>query len=201
MLCSWTSGPVWKRFSEHGRVLKETIGPAPGTNSGLQWHEILEPWNEQVEHFAALAGVKSWSRCAWTHFWKFATYVARLPSHRWFERVLDWSPPGPRNSGRPPHRWDHTLTCHCRYKILHVGWTLLNTRISFRRLHQPRPALSGISFLRIIVFVPNSWLFHGAACANWGPPCFWQTGSTRSDSGKSSTSRAPMFARSQTRLC
>ena len=71
---------------------------------------------ERAEHFAALAAVKSWSQCACTHYWKFAKYVARLPSHRWVKRVLAWSPPGPRNSGRPPNSWDHKLTSYCRYR-------------------------------------------------------------------------------------
>ena len=42
-------------------------------------------------------------------------YVARLPSHRWVERVLAWTPPGPRNSGRPLNSWDHKLLSYCLY--------------------------------------------------------------------------------------
>ena len=98
------------------KLCRQIVGPPPGTNWSLEWHEILHCWNERVEHFAALAGVKSWSQCACTHYWKFARYVACLPSHRWVKRVLAWSPPGPRNSGRPPNSWDHKLTSYCRYK-------------------------------------------------------------------------------------
>ena len=65
------------------KLRRQIVGPPPpGTNWTLEWHETLYRWNERVEHFAALAGVKSSSQCACTHYWKFARYVARLPSHR-----------------------------------------------------------------------------------------------------------------------
>ena len=98
------------------KLCRQIVGPPPGTNWSLEWHEILHPGNERVEHFAALARVKSWSHCACSHYWKFARYVARLPSDRWVKRVLAWTPPGRRNSGRPPNSWDHKLISYCRYK-------------------------------------------------------------------------------------
>ena len=49
------------------KLCRQIVGPPPGTNWSLEWHEILHPWNERVEHFAALARVKSWSQCACTH--------------------------------------------------------------------------------------------------------------------------------------
>ena len=65
----------------------------------LEWHEIWRSFNGRVEHFAALAGAKSWSQ--------FARYVARVPSYIWIKRVLAWAPLGPRNSGRFFNSWDH----------------------------------------------------------------------------------------------
>ena len=61
------------------KLCRQIVGPPPRTNWSVEWHEILYRWNERVEHFAALAGVKSWSECACTHYWKFAArYVAGL---------------------------------------------------------------------------------------------------------------------------
>ena len=45
------------------KLCRLIVGPPPGTNWNLEWHEIIHRWNERVEHFAALAGVKSWSQC------------------------------------------------------------------------------------------------------------------------------------------
>ena len=90
--------------------------PPPGTNWNLDWHEILHFWNERVAHFAALASVKSWSQSVCIHYWKFARYVACLPSHRWVKPVLAWTPPGSRNAGRPADTWEHKLVTYCRYK-------------------------------------------------------------------------------------
>ena len=150
------------------KLCRQIVGPPPGPNWSLDWHEILHPWNERVEHFAALARVKSWSQCACTHYWKFARYVARLPPHRWIKRVLAWTPPGRRTSGRPPNRWDHKLISYCRYKKI---WT-------FGRLHQLLPALSGI-FLYISYFAICSHFFSVSRLCPLGPAIFWRTGSTR----------------------
>ena len=96
------------------KLCRQIVGPPPGTNWSLDWHEILHFWNERVAHFAALAGVKSWSQFVCTHYWKFARYVACLPSHRWVKRVLAWTPPGSRNAGRPANTWEHKLVTYCR---------------------------------------------------------------------------------------
>ena len=50
------------------KLCRQIVGSPPGTNWSLEWHEILPRWNERVEHFAALAVVKSWSQCACTHY-------------------------------------------------------------------------------------------------------------------------------------
>ena len=100
------------------KLCRQIVGPPPGTNWSLDWHEILHFWNERVAHFAALAGVKSWSQSVCIHYWKFARYVACLPSHRWVKRVLAWTPPGSRNAGRPADTWEHKLVTYCRYKNL-----------------------------------------------------------------------------------
>ena len=98
------------------KLCRQIVGPPPGTNWNLDWHEILLFWNERVAHFAALASVKSWSQSVCIHYWKFARYVACLPSHRWVKRVLAWIPPESRNAGRPADTWEHKLVTYCRYK-------------------------------------------------------------------------------------
>ena len=40
------------------KLCRQIVGPPPGPNWSLDWHEILHFWNERVKHFAALAGVK-----------------------------------------------------------------------------------------------------------------------------------------------
>ena len=50
------------------KLCRQIVGPPPGTNWSLEWQEILHRWNERVKHFAALAGVKSWSQCVCTHY-------------------------------------------------------------------------------------------------------------------------------------
>ena len=100
----------------YSKLCRQIVGPPPGTNWSLDWHEILHFWNERVAHFASLAGVKSWSQSVCTHYWKFARYVACLPSHRWVKRVLAWTPPGSRNAGRPANCWEEKLVTYCRYK-------------------------------------------------------------------------------------
>ena len=107
------------------------------------------------------------------NFLKFARYVARFPPHRWVKRVLAWSPPGPRNSGRPPNSWDHKLTSYCRYKIF-GNWVDAADDQQSWEFH-----LNNSCTYHIILFVHNS-LFH--ACAHLGPPCFWRTGSPGLDS-------------------
>ena len=64
------------------KLCRQIVGPPAGTNWNLDWHEIFHFWNERVAHFAALASVKSWSQSVCIHYWKFARYVACLPSHR-----------------------------------------------------------------------------------------------------------------------
>ena len=94
------------------QVLPKGKGMSVGRNDFIIFHFP----NERVAHFAALAGVKSWSQSVCIHYWKFARYVACLPSHRWVKRVLAWTPPGSRNAGRPADTWEHKLVTYCRYK-------------------------------------------------------------------------------------
>ena len=98
------------------KLCRQIVGPPPGTNWSLDWHEILHFWNERVAHFVALAGGISWSQSVCTHYWKFARYVSCLPSHRWVKRVLVWTPPGSRNAGRLANSWEQKLVTYCRYK-------------------------------------------------------------------------------------
>ena len=79
MLFGWSSAlykhDVANMDVSYRKLCRQIVGPPPGTNGCVEWHEPLHPWNERVEHCAALAGLKSSS-----HYWKFAMYVALLPS-------------------------------------------------------------------------------------------------------------------------
>ena len=37
------------------KLCRQIVGPPPGTNWSLDWHEILHFWNERVAHFASLS--------------------------------------------------------------------------------------------------------------------------------------------------
>ena len=91
------------------KLCRQIIEVPPATNWSLDWHEIQHVSNEGVEHFGARAGVKSWPQSVCTKYWKFARYVACVPSHRWVKRVLAWTPPGSRNSGRPANSRDQKI--------------------------------------------------------------------------------------------
>ena len=61
-------------------------------------HKVWNTWHKlkfrMASNFTSLegtgSGIKSWSRCTCTHYWKFARYVARLHSYRWVKYVLAW---------------------------------------------------------------------------------------------------------------
>ena len=126
------------------KLCRQIVGPPPGTNWSLDWHEILHLWSERVAYFAALDGVKSWSKSVCNHYWKFARYVACPPPHRWVKRVLAWTPLGSRNAGRPANSWEQKLVTDCRYKNFgkwvdaaedqHWSESLLDDFINFCRL-------------------------------------------------------------------
>ena len=110
------------------KLLRSVVGPPAATDRSRPWPEILHDWNARVAQFVQQYSVKCWSvRCVemhwnlaqsvYTHYWKFARYVACLPSHRWVKRVLARTPPGSRNAGRPANSWGQKLvTNYCRYK-------------------------------------------------------------------------------------
>ena len=155
------------------KLCRQIVGPPPGTNWSLDWHEILHFWNERVNHFSALAGVKFWSQSVCTHYWKFARYVACLPPHRWVKRVLAWNPPGSRTTGRPAlavgiKNWFLIVVT----KILDIGWTLLTVGISFGRLHRLLLALS-VKEISCTYFVICSYSISFARLCPMGPAiCF-----------------------------
>ena len=60
------------------KLCRQIVGPPPGTNWGLDWHDI-DFWTERVEHFTALAGVKSWSQPVCKHYCTSARHVANFP--------------------------------------------------------------------------------------------------------------------------
>ena len=64
-------------------------GPEPGwnTNWASPWHEIVYRWNNKVQVLSDYAGLKPWSVTCVVAVWKFASYVATLPSERWARRI------------------------------------------------------------------------------------------------------------------
>ena len=48
--------------------------------------------------------------------WKFASYVATLPSERWTRRILEWNIRGPRKRGPPAYTSEKALQRYCIWK-------------------------------------------------------------------------------------
>ena len=82
---------------EYRRLMRMIVGPLADTNWASPWHEILHGWNNKVQVLSDHAGLKLWSVTCVEAVWKFASYVATLPSERWTLRILEWNIRGPRN--------------------------------------------------------------------------------------------------------
>ena len=80
------------------------------------WHEILHGWNHKVQVLSDYAGLKPWSVTCVEAVWKFASYVATLPSERWTRRILHWNIRGRRTRGRPAYTWETALERYCIWK-------------------------------------------------------------------------------------
>ena len=101
---------------EYRRLLRMVVGPPADTNWASPWHEILHGWNNKVQVLSDYAGLKPWSVACIEAVWKFASYVATLPSERWTRRILHWNIRGRRTRGRPAYTWETTLERYCIWK-------------------------------------------------------------------------------------
>ena len=80
-------------------------------------------WNNKGQVLSDYAGLKPWSVTCVGAVWKFASYVATLPSERWTRRILEWNIRGPRKRGRPAYTWETALQ---RYSMREGGVNLHN---------------------------------------------------------------------------
>ena len=101
---------------EYRRLLRMVVGPPADTNWASPWHEILHGWNNKVRVLSDYAGLKPWSVTCVEAVWKFASYVATLPSERWTRRILHWNIRGRRTRGRPAYTWETALERYCIWK-------------------------------------------------------------------------------------
>ncbi|MCV6576771.1 MAG: hypothetical protein OIF58_13650, partial [Cohaesibacter sp.] len=101
---------------EYRRLLRMVVGPPADTNWASPWHEILHGWNNKVEVLSDYAGLKPWSVTCVEAVWKFASYVATLPSERWTRRILAWNIREPRKRGRPAYTWERALDKYSIWK-------------------------------------------------------------------------------------
>ena len=112
-----------ERLGTHFRKLcRSIVGPPPGTDWTLQWHEILHQWNVRVNIFIDRANIKTWSHICCLSYWRLAQHIATLPPERWVRRILRWCLPGTYRTGRPHFHWESKLQSYCRYKGL-GPWT------------------------------------------------------------------------------
>ena len=91
-----------ERLDTHFRKLcRSIVGPPPGTDWTLEWHEILHQWNVRVNLFIDRANIKTWSRICCLNHWRLAQHVAMLSQERWVRRILRWCPAGTYRIRRP----------------------------------------------------------------------------------------------------
>ena len=99
-------------------MLRMIVGPPSFVEWNAPWHEILHHWNGKAVALAQQHGLNPWSEQCLKHHWKFAMYVANLPSNRWVKRVLLWNPFGARTRGFPRHDWTSKLEAYTRFHQL-----------------------------------------------------------------------------------
>ena len=100
------------------KMLRMIVGPPSFLEWNAPWHEILHHWNGKAVALAQQHGLNPWSEQCLKHHWKFAMYVANLPSNRWVKRVLLWNPSGARTRGYPRHDWTSKLVAYTRFHQL-----------------------------------------------------------------------------------
>ena len=81
---------------EWRRLLRTLLGPPPGLDWNMPWHQILHSWNRRDLDFSERFHLQSWFETCLRQYWKFASYVASLPSRTWVRRALEWFPTGTR---------------------------------------------------------------------------------------------------------
>ena len=108
-----------ERLGTHFRKLcRSIVGPPPGTDWTLEWHEILHQWNVRMNIFLDRANIKTWSHICCLSYWRLAQHIATLPQERWIRRILRWCPAGRHRTGRPHFHWESKLESYRRYKGL-----------------------------------------------------------------------------------
>lgn len=68
------------------------------------------PWHGRVNEFAALHGIKLWSKQCVQQHQDLARYISSLEDQKWVKRLMQWQPTGRGAGGRPAHLWDIVQT-------------------------------------------------------------------------------------------
>ena len=163
------------------KLVRRIVGPPAGTDSSTQWHDILHEWNMRVDHWARASAISSSSQKCMIQYWKFASYIAKLPAERCVRRALAWNPlPTNRSRGRPQQTWDTKLEMFCRYKALGkkegvarnaVQWdALLPTFLHFCSIKNPATTFSERRLQIVESLVCTNIFFFSASALTLGSP-------------------------------
>ena len=150
---------------EYRRLMRMIVGPPADTNWTSPWHEILDGWNNKVQVLSDYAELKLWSVTCVETVWKFASYVATLPSERWTRRILEWNIRGPRKRGRPAYTWETVLQ---RYSIWKGGGNWIVEAAAYDHWMRSLREFVGLLTLRSAGFRPRfhvAYLNHYKICA------------------------------------
>ena len=82
------------------KLCRSIVGPPPGTDWTLEWHDILHQWNVMVNIFIERANIKTWSRICCLNDWRLAQHAAMWSQERWVDEFCvgaGWNIPN-----RPP---------------------------------------------------------------------------------------------------
>ena len=108
-----------ERLDTHFRKLcRSIVGPPPGTDWTLEWHEILHQWNVRMNIFLDGPNIKTCPHICCLNYWRLAQHIATLPQERWIRRILKWRPDGRHRRGLPHFHWESRLESYCIYKGL-----------------------------------------------------------------------------------
>ena len=112
---------------EYRRLLRMLVGPPAGTNWASPLAQDFTWVEQQITGAVGLRWIEPWSVTCVEAVWKFASYVATLPSERWTRRMLHWNIRGRRTRGRPAYTWGTALENIVFGKALTTGlWRLLS---------------------------------------------------------------------------
>jgi len=105
------------------RLARQVVGPPGGLDWSQPWHDLLHSWHERLATLTSDCDVETWSAKSLRQHWRFAAYLATLPSNRWAHRVLRWMPDGSRTHGRPRNRRQDKIVAFCARNRL-GDWTV-----------------------------------------------------------------------------